>query len=40
MLPSPSSLIDPAIGHLLELAGNVAAEQPGSLIAGTAEWKR
>ena len=31
MLASPSSLIDPAIGHLLELAGNVAAEQPGLL---------
>ena len=27
----PSSLIDPAIGHLVELAGDAAGEQPGLL---------
>ena len=27
----PSSLIDPALGHLVELAGDVAAERPGLL---------
>jgi hypothetical protein len=27
----PSSLIDPAIGHLVELAGDGAGEQPGLL---------
>ena len=27
----PSSLIDPAIGHLVEVAGDVAADQPGLL---------
>ena len=27
----PSSLIDPAIGHLVELAGEAAEEQPGLL---------
>jgi len=27
----PSSLIDPAIGHLAQFAGDAAAEQPGLL---------
>ena len=35
----PSSLIDPAIGHLVDLAGEVAAEQPGllAMLAGVTD---
>jgi len=38
----PSSLIDPAIGHLVELAGDGAGEQPGLLavLAGVADPRR
>jgi predicted transposase YbfD/YdcC len=38
----PSSLIDPAIGHLVELAGGAAGEQPGllGLLARVADPRR
>jgi hypothetical protein len=39
MPASPSSPIDPAIGHLVQLAGDAAEEQPGLLavLAGVAD---
>ena len=38
----PSSLIDPAIGHLVELAGDATEEQPGLLgvLASVADPRR